>query len=346
MASHPLVTVIMPIRNEAAYIRRSLGSVLAQDYPQDRLEILVVDGMSDDGTRGIVRNMIDEAWTTSGSCHPQVRLLDNPQQIVSTALNIGLKNASGGIIVRVDGHCEIPPDYLRRCVACLEQYSADCVGGPIETVGETSMAQAIAAAMSSSFGVGGSPFRVGHRGMEFVDTLAFGAYRRQAIERCGDFDEELVRNQDDEYNYRLRKLGGRILLDSSLRSRYFSRGTLGKLWRQYFQYGYWKVRVLQKHPRQMQPRQFVPPLFVLALVGGGLLAPVNRPVRRLWTALLALYTGLNLVASGITAARRGWRHLPLLPLIFGILHVGYGAGFCLGLVAFASRWFYPNEQKP
>ncbi len=344
LASYPLVTVIMPIRNEAAYIRRSLGSVLAQDYPQDRLEILVVDGMSDDGTRGIVRNMIDEAWTTRGACHSQVRLLDNPQQIVSTALNIGLKNTNGDIIVRVDGHTEIAPDYVRRCVEALQQSGADNVGGRMRPVGVDAFGKAVAVATSTPFGVGGGRFHYSDR-EEWVDTVYLGAWRWEVFQRIGMFDTELVRNQDDEFNYRLRKHGGKILLSPAIRSFYVNRNSPTKLWRQYFQYGYWKVRVLQKHPRQMQPRQFVPPLFVLALVGGGLLAPVSRPVRRLWAALLTLYTGLNLVASGITAARRGWRHLPLLPLIFGILHVGYGAGFCLGLVAFARRWFYPNEQR-
>jgi glycosyltransferase involved in cell wall biosynthesis len=339
------VTVIMPIRNEAAYIRRSLGSVLAQDYPAECLQVLVVDGQSDDGTRELVQTMIEERSNVPTfqrsnvpTFSPGVRLLDNPGRIVPTGLNIGLAEARGDVIVRVDGHCEIPPDYLSRCVALLEESGADCVGGPIETVGETATAQTIAVAMSSPFGVGGSAFRTVQDRTLWVDTLAFGAYTRAAIERCGAFDEELIRNQDEEYNYRLRKLGGKLLLSSAIRSRYYSRGTLGKLWRQYYQYGYWKVRVLQKHPRQMQARHFAPPLFAAAVLGGALLAPLSPVIRRLGSVVLLLYAVANLVASLLTARRAGLAHLPRLPLIFAILHLSYGLGFLRGLIAFRRRW--------
>jgi len=345
----------MPIRNEAAYIRRSLGSVLGQDYPAERLEILVVDGMSDDGTREIVAELANEAGsmtnrrgqTTHPAPHnrlPPVRLLDNPQRIVATALNIGLDHAKGQVIVRVDGHTEIAPDYVRRCVEALQRTGADNVGGRMDPIGAGPFGRAVAVATSTPFGVGGGRFHYSNR-EEWVDTVYLGAWPRAVFQHIGAFDTELVRNQDDEFNYRLRKHGGKILLSPAIRSRYVSRNSPGQLWRQYFQYGYWKVRVLQKHPRQMQPRQFAPPLFVLTLLLGGVLAPFSRSVRRLWTLLLALYAGATLVASGITAARRGWRHLPLLPLVFGILHISYGTGFCLGLVAFARRWFRQDERE-
>lgn len=333
-----LVTIIMPIRNEAAYIEHSLAAVLAQDYPANRLQLLVVDGCSTDETREIVQRIIDERRKANSQNSPSITLLDNPQQIVSTALNIGLAHAKGGVIMRVDGHCEIPSDYVTGCVALLQQEGVECVGGPIETIGETATAQSIAVAMSSSFGVGGSAFRTVKNRILLVDTLAFGAYTREAIERCGLFDEELVRNQDEEYNYRLRKLGGRILLSGDIRSRYYSRGTLRKLWRQYYQYGFWKVRVLQKHPRQMQPRHFVPPAFVATLLGGALFAPISPLIRRLWTFVLVLYLTANVVASWLTAAKRGWRHFPLLPVVFAILHISYGLGFLVGLIKFADRW--------
>ncbi len=160
------------------------------------------------------------------------------------------------------------------------------VGGPLETVGESLTARAIAAAMSSRFGVGGSAFRLADSETQFTDTVAFPAYQRAVIDAAGPFDEELVRNQDDEYNYRLRKLGVKILLARDVRSQYFSRATLTKLWSQYFQYGYWKVRVMQKHPRQMQLRQFVPPLFVITLIAFLLLSPFV-PVAGTLLALLA-----------------------------------------------------------
>src|SRR5438445_2255635 len=250
MQKSPFVSIIIPVRDDAVFIERSLRAVLAQDYPHDRMEVIVADGFSEDGTRELISRISDS--------HPNVRLIDNPGKIVSTGLNAALRLAKGDIIIRVDGHCEIASDYVRRCVEHLTQDEIDCVGGPLQTVGETYQARAIAAAMSSTFGVGGSAFRVGITDSQLTDTVPFPAYWRQTIQRAGPFDEELVRNQDDEYNYRLRKLNGRILLSPDVRSRYYSRASFRKLWKQYFQYGFWKVRVMQKHPRQMRARQFLP----------------------------------------------------------------------------------------
>lgn len=328
----PLVTIIVPIRNEAAYIARTLTAILAQDYPPERMQILVVDGMSDDTTRAIVSQ-----FTIYHSLFT-IRLLDNPSRIVPTALNIGLAHAAGDVVMRVDGHCEIPFDYVQRCVEGLASGGLACFGGALDTVGETPLAEAIALAMGSFFGVGGSAFRTAASGLHRVDTLAFGAYSREAIQRCGYFDEELVRNQDEEYNYRLRKLGGSLLLDASLRVRYYSRSSLRSLWRQYYRYGYWKVRVLQKHPRQMQWRHFVPPLFVLTLLLGGALGLLNSWLLWLWLGGVALYLVANLTASFLTAARGGWRHFWRLPVIYTLLHVSYGVGFLTGLIRFAHRW--------
>ena len=326
--SLPFVSVIMPIRNEEGFIARSLGAVLDQDYPAEKIEILIVDGLSSDRTRDIVREMSDS----------RVRLLDNPQQIVPYALNQGIAAASGEIIVRVDGHCEIAPDYIRRCVAHLQEDGVDGVGGPLETIGETPIAGSIAVAMSSGFGVGGSAFRTTQDKTMLVDTVAFPAYTRQALAAAGPFDEEFVRNQDDEYNYRLRKMGRRILLAADVKARYYSRSSLRKLGRQYYQYGFWKVRVLQKHPGQMQPRQFVPPLFVAALLGSGLLA-LFKPLGRIFFAAAAgSYLLANLLASLLTARQAGREHLPRLPFIFAILHLSYGWGFLVGLVRFFNRW--------
>ncbi len=247
------------------------------------------------------------------------------------------------MVIRVDGHCEVAPDYVARCVEALERNGAGegallGVGGPIETIGETWMARAIAAAMSSVFGVGGSAFRVGTARERDVDTVAFPAYPRATLDAVGPFDEELVRNQDDEYNFRLREMGGRVVLCPEIRSVYHGRGTIRSLWRQYFQYGMWKVRVMQKHPRQMQPRQFVPALFVLALLGS-LVAALVLPVFWIaFTLVAGTYLVTDLAASIAVAARRGWSMLPVLPLVFAALHFGYGTGFLWGLVRFAGRW--------
>jgi succinoglycan biosynthesis protein ExoA len=328
--TRPFVSLIMPVRNEAAFIARSLGAVLRQDYPPERMEVIVADGMSDDGTREVVRSFAER--------HNNLLLLDNPGKIVPVGLNLAIRQAAGEIIVRVDGHCEVAEDYVSRSVRCLEEEEADGVGGPIETIGESRVARAIALAMSSRFGVGGSAFRTVKDRRMFVETVAFPAYWREAIERAGLFDEELVRNQDDEYNYRLCKLGGRLLLAPEIRSLYYSRSGFRSLWRQYFQYGYWKVRVMQKHPRQMRLRQFAPPLFVASLVVALAVAPFSTPGALGLALLLALYSLLNLAAS-VVALRKGEAGLlPLLLLAHPTLHLSYGAGFLTGLVRFWNRW--------
>jgi glycosyltransferase involved in cell wall biosynthesis len=326
----PLVSVIMPVRNEGAAIQRSLDSVLAQDYPKEHLEVLVADGMSDDGTRDLLSGYAER--------DARIRIIDNPARIMVTGFNAGLDVSRGEVVIMLGGHSEIAPDYVGNCVRYLQQDLADCVGGPIETIANSAMGSAIALAMSTPFGIGGVAFRVGTETEGYVDTVAFGAYTRKIITQGGRLDEELVRNQDDEYNYRLRKLGARILLSPAIRSRYYSRSTLGALWSQYFQYGLWKVRVMQKHPRQMRPRQFAPPLFVAACLlslGLSLFSPLG-----LWLCALVFgsYLLANLCCSFLAVRKGSWKLLPLLPVIFATLHFSYGSGFLLGLARFWNRW--------
>jgi succinoglycan biosynthesis protein ExoA len=300
------------------------------------MEILIADGMSTD----VTRDLVAQTALTRGEI--PVIVVDNPGRIVPTGMNAALPRAKGDIIVRVDGHCEIAPDYVSCCVQHLLEDNVDGVGGPIDTIGNDLLSQSIAVAMSSIFGVGGSAFRTIKDKKMLVDTVAFPAYTRQAIEKAGPYDEELVRNQDDEYNYRLRSLNCKILLSPDIHSRYFSRSTIRSLWRQYFQYGYWKVRVMQKHPAQMSVRQFVPPLFVAVLSVGLVLFPFSALARSLWLLVIGLYLVANLAASLYEAARRGWQYLRWLPIIFATLHLSYGAGFLLGMIKFANRWQTPR----
>jgi succinoglycan biosynthesis protein ExoA len=326
----PFVTVIMPVRNEGDFITRSLGAVLAQDYPPGRMEVIVADGMSTDCTREIVRSLQSQ--------HPQLSLIDNVGLTAPAALNRAQCQARGELIIRVDGHCVIKPDYVRRCVDYLARDGIDVVGGPLETVGETAVAQVIAIAMSSRFGVGGSAFRTTRHKTMLTDTVPFPAYTRAILERGGPYDEEIPPNEDDEYNYRLGKMGAKILLAKDVQARYYCRGSLRSLWRQYFRYGHWKVRVFQKHPRRMRPRHFVPLAFVTALIGTVGLACFLPLGRVLLTLLVATYLTANLGASLWTAHNKGWRHLPLLPAAFATLHFSYGIGFLTGLVRFWNRW--------
>jgi succinoglycan biosynthesis protein ExoA len=325
----PTVSVILPVRNEGPFMERALAAIADQDYPAALVECLVVDGASDDDTLEAVRRVAPRFGD-------RLQVLENPGRIVPTGLNIGLRAARGEVIVRVDGHCEVAPDFLRAAVNHLVRDSVAMVGGVLDTVGDTRTARAIAAAMRTPFGVGGSPFRAGVALPALSDTVAFPGFVREAIERAGPFDEELVRNQDDEYSYRVRHLGGRILLATDIRARYFSRGTLTALWKQYYQYGYWKVRVLQRHPRQMRARQFAPALLVAGLAASALTAVAGWPL--LGAALPSVYIAVAAAAAGQAAFRNGWRLFPGLSLAFAAMHLAYGAGFFEGLAAFRGRW--------
>jgi succinoglycan biosynthesis protein ExoA len=346
----PSISILMPIRNEACSIGVSLAAILDQDYPPEKIEVLVADGMSTDGTREIISK-----FEIRNSNFP-IHIIDNPGKIVPTGMNAALRQARGEIILRVDGHTVIAPDYVRRCVEALQESGADNAGGKMNAAGQGAFGEAAALATSSPFGVGGARFHYSDR-EEWVDTVYMGAWRREVFERIGLFDEELVRDQDDEFNYRLREQGGRILLSPRIKSTYTVRSTPKALWRQYYQYGYWKVRVLQKHPRQMSLRQFVPPIFSASVIFSALLAFTGKDFGfrisdlgfrnskfeiRIFLLPLMLVLGAyvlaNLAASTYTAARRGWRHLARLPLIYAILHLGYGLGFLIGMVKFWHRW--------
>jgi glycosyltransferase involved in cell wall biosynthesis len=334
---HPLVTVVLPIRNEAGYIERSLGALLAQDYPADRVEILVVDGMSDDGTRDIIARMLVDSGGRS------VRVLSNPSRIVPVAMNLALDQARGDVIVRVDGHTVVAADYVRTCVHSLQAHGADCVGGGMVARGRVPFGQAVALATSHPLGVGGSRFHYATRVME-TDSAYMGAWRRDVFAWAGPFDEEMACNEDDEFSYRLCAKGGRIVLDPAIRSVYYNRASPRTLWRQYFRYGLWKVRVAQKVPRQMRLRHVIPFVFVAALAGGGALSLGLAPVRWAWLAVVGAYAATTLGVSAALARRGGWLLYPRLPIVFFILHAAYGIGFAAGLVRFAGYW--ANSRGP
>lgn len=336
--SMPFVSILVPVHNEEAYIRRCLEAVLAQDYPAHLVEVWISDGMSTDGTREIIADYIRQ--------HPDIYLVDNPGRIVPTGLNLLIPEAKGEIIIRVDGHCVIAPDYVTNCVRHLQEKDIDGVGGPMHTVGEDFVSETIALTMSSRFGVGNSSFRTETGQTKLTDTVPFPAYTREIIRRVGLYDEELVRNQDDEYNYRIREAGGKILLAEDVRSTYYSRGSLAKFWKQYFQYGFWKVRVLQKHPRQMSLRQFVPLTFVLSLILSQALTMIVAWGWICLVAILGLYLLTNLAASAAIAKKQNWRFLRLLPLTFAIVHFSYGTGFLTGLFKFWNRWGDKKGQLP
>ena len=328
---NPTVSVICPIRNEKKHIQRCLESIIGQNFPANEIEILIVDGMSDDGTRNIVKKF--------AAIRKNVFLHDNPGKIVPRAMNIGIKKAKGKVIVRIDGHCYLERNFIAKSLKLLERVKdADCVGGPIITVSKGYVPEGISISMSSPFGVGDARFRYSQK-EGYVDTLAFGAYRRQVFDRIGLFDEELVRNQDDEFNLRLIKSGGKIFLSPEIKSYYYSRSTLAGLWKQYFQYGYWKVCVIQKHKFPASWRHLVPGAFILSLICSFILAFFVKIKFFFFFGILAIYFIASFFYSFFLSFKNGWKYLPLLPVVFAILHCSYGFGFLTGLLKFSPRFF-------
>jgi len=322
LPERPLVTVIMAVRNESAHIARALDGVRGQDWPRERLEIVVADGDSDDDTA----RQVDRVAARD----PRVRRVDNPARHVAAGLNRALAEARGDVIVRVDGHCRVPAGYIREGVAVLRLGAAECAGGPVRATGESVMARAIALAMSSRFGVGGASFRWARDARE-VDHVPFGIWRSEVFAAIGPFDEALVRNQDDELSDRLRRAGGRIRLMPGQCVEYWSRTSLRGLWQQYFGYGFWKVRVIRRRGGwPSSPRHLAPAALLLALAAGAGLAAVTGwwPLAAVVPALYAAFLSL---AAATTLARTLDTSAAWLPVVIPVMHAAYGAGFLAAL---------------
>lgn len=327
--NYPSVSLLVAVRNESEHIQDCISSIIAQTYPYEKLEVIILDGGSTDGTSQIVKALIKEL--------ANLRFIENPKTIQSAAWNLGLENCTGEIISIVSGHVILAPDYVVKAVETLQRTGADMVGGTTRAISTELVGQAIALAMSAPFGVGGARHRYTNVEEE-TDSVFMGFCHRSVYEKIGNFDEELVRNQDDEFSYRLTKAGGRIVCNPEIVSYYHTRSTLKSLWKQYFQYGFYKVRVLQMHPAQMRLRQFVPLAFVLTLMAGIVLTIFTPWGWMPLTALLSAYLLANLAASFITAKKQGWRYFLLLPFAFATLHISYGLGFLVGLFKFWKRW--------
>jgi glycosyltransferase involved in cell wall biosynthesis len=324
------ITIVVPCRNEVKRARAFVRSLATQELSGYAWEAIIADGASDDGTR--------EELTRCAEGLP-VRVIDNPQRIVSTGLNLAIRAARGRIIVRMDMHTEYAPDYVARCVKALEEAGAQNAGGPARTRPSGTVGAAIAAAYHSPFSCGGARFHdPSYRG--WVDTVTYGCWEKSYLEQLGLFDETLVRNQDDELNLRIVRSGGRIWQDPEIRSWYVPRSSLAALFRQYLQYGFWKVAVIRKHRipasvRHLVPGGFaafnllMPILAAVAAIGG--LASLSRVIAGAWLVVLSIYTAAALAASLAAARRAGWRLLPFLPIIFGTFHLAYGIGFLAGL---------------
>ncbi len=320
----PFVSVIMPIRNEEAFIARSLGAVLTQDYPANKIEVLIADGMSDDKTLEIIRAL-------PGA--DRVHVIDNPAYIQTAGLNRAIPHTRGEIIIRVDGHTVIAPDYVRQCAQTLEQTGAQNVGGPMNPIGITPMGKAIAIAGKSSFAVP-TAFHVTQKAQD-TDTVYLGAWRREIFDRVGLFNEHVNINEDYEFNYRIIKAGGRVYLNPAIQSQYFGRQTITALAHQYFRYGMVKVKTLHTHPGSLKLRHLVAPVFVAGVLIGGVLSLFHPLFALLWLAGITVYGGLNLFFSLKAAPNFEWR----IPLVFLTIHITWGSGFWIGLFRGMKRSF-------
>lgn len=327
----PVVSVIVPCRNEERFIAASLESILGNTYPKDRVEILVVDGMSEDGTRSIVSLYVTQ--------HPAVRLLDNVERTTPHALNVGIGAACGDIIMRMDAHATYPSHYIAGLVEWLEKSGADNVGGICMTLPscDSSVAQAIAKGLSHPFGVGTSYFRIGTQAPRWVDAVFGGCYKKDVFTRIGTFDEQLIRNQDDEFNHRLIAQGGRILLVPDVVFYYYSRSSLTHLCRMYWQYGYYKPLVALKVGRIGTVRQLIP-MFCLGLLVGLSLASIGSHASRLVLVfMVASYLLADFTVSFAVGLSSGLRCVGWMLLVFPVMHVGYGLGYVRGIVDFWVR---------
>jgi GT2 family glycosyltransferase len=325
------VAITIPCFNEEGYIERCVRSLFNQSYNSAFISVYVADGMSTDKTRSILEKLQLE--------FSRLYIINNTARVTPVALNLGTKSSDAPVQIIFGAHAEASHDFVLECVKCLEENPhAGLVGGIIENVYENPTSEIIGKAMSSMFGVGNAHFRTGTAEGE-VDTVAFGAYRKNVLEEVGYFDEDLVRNQDDELSYRILKAGHKIILNKKIRSTYFVRGSYGKLFKQYYQYGYWKVYVNKKHKAITTLRQLIPFGFVSFLICGLLAVVLFWPFIYLYAAGLLIY----ILTSALFAARKANSGKEVLGLMFAfaILHFSYGYGYMVGIAD-----FYVLGKKP
>jgi succinoglycan biosynthesis protein ExoA len=321
MKDWPLVTVAIPCFNEEASIEACLRGVLAQDYPRDRIEILIADGFSVDGTRAILSRLAKEDH--------RIRIIDNPERIQAAGLNAILKIARGAVIVRMDAHCDYQSDYVRKCVEVLESTGADNVGGAQRARAKTHFQKALSAALDSPLAVGGAKYRsAANEG--FVDTVFLGAFRRRVFEAVGLYDPRASINEDAELNQRLLAIGGKIYLSRDIVVHYYPRSSLSALARQYFRYGTGRARTILKHGTLPSLRPAVP-FFMVMAAAVLLIAPALRLFSPLVFGLYAFVTAVEAVRVGGAA---GLITTAVVWAIFPVLHVCHGLGFAAGLLRY------------
>ncbi|CAG0972051.1 succinoglycan biosynthesis protein ExoA [Anaerolineales bacterium] len=320
---NPSVSIIVPCYNEEKTIRHLLDAVLAQTYPRALMELVISDGLSMDRTRGVIASFQKE--------HPDlaIHVVENSARTIPSGLNQAIRKSKGEVIVRLDAHSMPIPEYVERCVAAHQSGKGDNVGGvwEIRPSADTWIAKSISFAAAHPLGVGDAMYRLNAKAGA-VDTVPFGSFRRTLIDKIGMFDETLLTNEDYEFNTRVRESGGTVWLDPSIRSVYFSRGTLGKLAAQYWRYGFWKFKMLQRYPHTLRWRQALPPLFVFSLFTLIVLSLFIGFARYLLTAqLFGYFFALALAGLKLAMEKKIGFSLFGLPLAISTMHLAWGAGF-------------------
>jgi glycosyltransferase involved in cell wall biosynthesis len=343
MVSLPLVSVVVPCRNEEKYIGKCLDSIIANDYPKDRLEVLVVDGLSEDGTKKIVEKYTEQ--------YPFVRLLENRKQITPIAFNIGIKDAKGDLIMIMSAHATCKNDYIPKCVQYSNEYGADNVGGIWKIIPRDNslIGKAIVFASSHPFGVGNAYYRLSDsKEPRWVDAVAYGCYKNGVFKKIGFFNENLVRGQDMEFNLRLKKTGGKILLVPDAVVYYYVRSDLESFCKHNLKNGIWAIlpfKFITHMP--VSWRHLVPLVFVSSLISSGILAFFSVYFSLFLLFIFISYFLTNFYFSTeIALKERDWRFLFLTPVIFALLHIGYGLGSLWGLLrVITSKEFWGNQFK-
>lgn len=321
------ISVVMPVYNEEKYIKNCIESLLLQDYPKNLMEWIFVDGMSSDNTVELIKKYKEK--------YPEmIKIMTNPNKTVPYAMNIGIKEAKGKFIVRLDAHADYSKDYISKCVYYLETTDADNVGGVAETKSKGFVGNTIAKMLSSRFGVGNSDFRTnGESG--YVDTVPFGAFRKEVFEKWGGYDERLTRNQDNEMNYRIRKNGGKVYLSSDIKLSYYCRDSIKGISNMALKNGMWNVITMKLCPGSMGLRHFIPLMFLLSIIVLPILSIFVHPFALLFAIEMCLYLLLDCYFSANQAD--GIKEFLLLLILFPIFHITYGAGSLKGLLKLFSK---------
>jgi GT2 family glycosyltransferase len=313
------VSVVIPMYNAASYVGRCLESVLQQDYPAERIEIIVVDGASTDSSASVVQNFVRE--------HPRVRLLPNPMRLTNHGLNIGIRHAKGDVIVFLGCRGVLDSTFVTKCIENLRKVKDAAVVGGVVGMGFTSFAgKAIGLALSSPFGVGTARYRYATE-PQFTDTVQFGAYRKEVLHEVGLVDEDMILADDDELNWRITKAGHKILMNPEIKFLYYPRHSVCALLTQYFGYGRGRATAVKKHPNKLSVKHIVPSAFALFLIVGFVFSLFVPYAWIPYVTILWLYLAAALLCSAKIAAREGWNLFPILPILFFVIHVSYGLGF-------------------